>query len=62
MPIQPKSKKMGRPVLPKGHAKSGRIQVRMSAEEQKKIAAAAKERRQTVSDFVREMLSSVLEA
>ena len=26
MPSQPKPKKMGRPVLPKGHAKSGKIQ------------------------------------
>jgi len=59
---QPKPKKMGRPVLPKGHAKSGKIQVRLSPEEEKKIAAKAKASKQTVSGWVRNILIAALEA
>jgi uncharacterized protein (DUF1778 family) len=58
----PKPKKMGRPVLPKEHARSGKIQVRLNADEQKKIAAAAKSSKKTVSDWARGILMTALEA
>jgi len=58
----PKPKKMGRPVLPKGHAKSGKIQVRLNEDEQRKIAAKAKANKQTVSAWVRTILITAMEA
>jgi hypothetical protein len=58
----PKPKKIGRPTLPKGHAKAGRVQIRMNDEELKKVAAKAKANRQTVSDWARGILLAALEA
>jgi len=58
----PKPKKMGRPILPKGHAKSGKIQVRLNDEEQRKIAAKARACKQTVSEWVRGILRAAMEA
>lgn len=58
---QPKPKKMGRPRLPKDHARSGRIQVRLNADEQKRIAAAAKASKKTVSDWARGILMTALQ-
>jgi len=60
MPTQPKPKKMGRPKLPKGHAKAGAIQVRMNAEDRKKVEAAAKATKQTVSEWIRSTLEANL--
>ncbi len=61
MPM-PKPKKMGRPALPKEHARSGKIQVRLNIEEQKRIAAAAKASKKTVSNWARGILMTALEA
>ena len=57
----PKPKKMGRPVLPKEHARSGKIQVRLNLEEQKRIAAAAEASKKTVSEWIRLTLTAALE-
>lgn len=54
MPEQkPKPRKAGRPKLPKGDAKDVYLRVRISPSERKAIEAAAKARKQSVSDFVR---------
>jgi hypothetical protein len=57
-----KPKKMGRPILPKEHARSGKIQVRLNVTEQRQIAAAAKASKKTVSDWARSILLTALEA
>ncbi len=58
----PNPKKMGRPTLPQGHAKAGRVQVRMNDTELGKIAAKAKASKQTVSEWVRSILIAAMEA
>lgn len=60
MPNLPKPKKVGRPKLPKGHAKSGAIQVRLNAEDRKRVNTAAKAKGQTVSDWIRGTLERTL--
>jgi hypothetical protein len=50
VPKQTKPKKMGRPKLPKGEAKSRIVPVRFSADEVKRIEAAANARNQKVSN------------
>ena len=62
MPNQkPKPKKPGRPVLPKNHARDGKIQARLNVDELKRVAAAAKSKDQTVSEFVRSTLLAAIE-
>ncbi len=61
MPSQHKPKKVGRPALPKGHAKSGAIQVRLNDADRKRVELAAKASNQTVSDWIRSTLSVALE-
>ncbi len=58
----PKPKKAGRPKLPKGHAKGQIVPVRFSAEFLKQVTAAAKAKKQTVSEFIRGTLSAAMEA
>ena len=53
---KPKPKKMGRPTLPKGEAKGHVLQVRLSADNLKRISAAAKASKQTLSDWIRSRL------
>lgn len=48
-----KTKKPGRPKLPKGNAKAGYLRVRLTASELQAIEAAAKASKQTVSEWVR---------
>ena len=60
--LKPKPKKVGRPKLPKGSAKAGSIKVRLSPEEQKRIEAAAKASKQTVSDWIRGTLAATIGA
>jgi predicted HicB family RNase H-like nuclease len=43
-------------------AKSGKVQVRLSPEEQKRVEAAAKASKQTVSEWVRSTISATLGA
>src|SRR5271156_2179406 len=60
MPSQPKPRKPGRPRLPKGHAKSGAIQVRLNDDVRKKVEAAAKASKQTVSEWIRSTIDARL--
>lgn len=59
---KPKPKKVGRPTLPKGHAKTGALQVRLNAEDRKRVELAAKARKQTVSEWIRATLAEALNA
>ena len=62
MPAPTKPNKVGRPKLPKGSAKARKVQVRLSPDEQKRLEAAAKASKQTVSEFIRSMLKPIMEA
>ena len=57
-----KPKKMGRPKLPKGHAKGQIVPVRFNAEMLKRITSAAAANGQTVSEWIRTTVSAGLEA
>jgi predicted HicB family RNase H-like nuclease len=48
-----KVKKVGRPKLPKGEAKGGIAPVRFTADDLKAMAAAAKAKNQSVSEWIR---------
>lgn len=56
----PKPKPVGRPKLPKGHAKSTTLLVRLSAEDRKGVEAAAKRAEQTVSEWLRSTIHGVI--
>lgn len=62
MPTQPKPRKVGRPKLPKGVAKGKLVALRFSAEDVKRIGAAAKVSKQNMSEWIRSTLSAALEA
>jgi predicted HicB family RNase H-like nuclease len=62
MPAQKKPKKVGRPKLAKGEAKGKIVPVRFNAEDLKKVTAAAKAKKQTVSEWIRGTLNAALEA
>ena len=62
MPAQPKPKKVGRPKMAKGEAKGKIVPIRFNAEDLKKVTAAAKANKQTVSEWVRSTLYAKLEA
>ncbi len=49
MPIQPKPRKPGRPKLPKGEAKGKLVALRLSDSEVKRVSAAAKAKKLSVS-------------
>jgi hypothetical protein len=49
--------KAGRPPLPKGHAKAGMLRVRLTPEELRSIELAAKSKKQTVSDWIRNLVN-----
>lgn len=53
---QPKPKKVGRPKLPKGHAKGRVLGLRLTDEEIKIFTTAAKANKQTVSEWMRRTL------
>jgi hypothetical protein len=59
---QPKPKKVGRPKMAKGEAKGKIVPIRFNAEDLKKVTAAAKANKQTVSEWVRSTLYAKLEA
>jgi hypothetical protein len=50
--------KIGRPKLPKGEAKGRIVPVRFSAEEVKRITAAANAKDQKVSEWIRSTLNA----
>lgn len=51
--MQSKPRKVGRPALPKGHAKARIVPVRFAPELFKAITSAAKAKKQTVSEWIR---------
>lgn len=55
-----KTRRAGRPKLPKGAAKAGYLRVRLTAEELRRLEAAAKASKQTVSDWVRGKIIATL--
>ena len=58
---QRKTKKVGRPKLPKGEAKGRIVPVRFTADDLKAMAAAAKANDQTVSQWVRSTIHATLQ-
>ena len=52
-----KKPRVGRPKLPKGHAKARIVPVRFDPDALRRISAAAKASRQTVSAWIRSTLS-----
>ncbi len=59
--MPPPKKRVGRPKLPKGHAKAQIVPVRFNPEDLKRVMAAAKAKKQTVSEFIRGTLSAAME-
>jgi predicted HicB family RNase H-like nuclease len=59
MPRQ-KARKAGRPPLPKGSAKEGTLRVRVTPDELLAIESKAKEKKQTVSEWIRSTLNAAL--
>ena len=57
---KPKPKKVGRPKMAKGEAKGKIVPIRFNAEDLKKVTAAAKTKNQTVSEWVRNVLSGAI--
>ena len=55
-----KPKKAGRPPLPKGEAKGRIVPVRFNAEDLRAITAAAKAKKQTVSEWIRSTLNAAI--
>jgi predicted HicB family RNase H-like nuclease len=55
-----KTNKAGRPPLPKGHAKAGTLRVRVTPEELRDIERAAKGKKQSVSEWIRDTLKTAL--
>jgi predicted HicB family RNase H-like nuclease len=53
-----KSRGVGRPKLPKAHAKAHIVPVRFNPEDLRRIAAAAKASNQTVSAWIRSTLNA----
>jgi hypothetical protein len=60
--LMQKPKKVGRPKLAKGEAKGKIVPIRFNADDLKKVTAAAKANKQTVSEWVRSTLYAKLEA
>jgi uncharacterized protein (DUF1778 family) len=57
----PKPKKVGRPKLAKGEAKAHVVVVRLHTEDYKGITAAAKTKKQTVSEWMRETARAAIQ-
>ena len=57
-----KTRSVGRPALPKGHAKARIVPVRFKPQEFQAITVAAKSSKQNISEWIRGMLSARLEA
>ena len=61
MAQQKKSRKVGRPKLPKGEAKGRIVPVRFTSDETKAIEAAARASKQTVSEWIRSTLNGAFQ-
>ena len=55
-----RARKVGRPKLPKGEAKGRIVPVRFNADDLRAIAARAKTKKQTVSEWIRSTLSAAI--
>jgi predicted HicB family RNase H-like nuclease len=58
----PKSKKVGRPALPKGNAKAATVRVRATPNELRAYEATAKAKKQSLSEWIRNTLNARAEA
>jgi predicted HicB family RNase H-like nuclease len=58
----PKPKKVGRPVLPKGNAKAETVRVRSTPNELRAYEMAAKTKKQSLSEWIRNTLNAKVEA
>ncbi len=58
----PKKPKIGRPPLPEGSAKEGRLYCRLLPSEVAEIEAAAKESNKTKSEWIRDVLMAAARA
>jgi len=56
-----KARKVGRPKLPKGDAKGRIVPVRFKAEDIRRIAAAARANKQSVSEWIRSTLDAAIQ-
>jgi predicted HicB family RNase H-like nuclease len=57
-----KPKKVGRPMLPKGNAKAATVRVRSTPNELRAYEAAAKSKKQSLSEWIRNTLNAAVEA
>lgn len=62
MPRQPKPRPVGRPKLAKGEAKGKIVPIRFNADDLKKVTAAAKAKKKSVSEWIRSTINAALEA
>ena len=60
-PEMPRRRGVGRPRLPKGEAKGRIVPVRFTSDALKAIAAKAKEKDQTISDWIRGTVDAALQ-
>lgn len=58
---QKKHRRVGRPRLPRGEAKGRIVPVRFNADDLRRIAAAAKATKQTVSEWIRSTLNAAVQ-
>ena len=58
---QQKTRKPGRPKLPKGEAKGRIVNVRVAADDLKVMEAAARARKQSVSEWIRSTLNAAVQ-
>ena len=59
---KPKPRSVGRPKLPKGEAKGKIVPIRFNPDDLKRVTAAAKARKLTVSEWIRSTLEANLNA
>lgn len=55
-----KVRKAGRPPLPKGEAKAAMLRIRVTADESKAYDAAARAKKQTISEWIRSTLNAAV--
>ena len=60
MAQQKRARKVGRPKLPKGEAKGRIVPVRFTAEALKAMEAAAEEKKQSLSEWIRSTCNAAL--
>jgi predicted HicB family RNase H-like nuclease len=58
---QNKARRVGRPRLPRGEAKGRIVPVRFTGDDLKRIAAAARASKQTVSEWIRSTLNAAVQ-